>query len=85
VQTLDPAAQLVERGRHYWLQLTPRKLERLVLMVVGLVTTVSGWLGVIAGNGVAGASRQIGQQRLATVDRYPVLDQSSCLFVNRSR
>lgn len=54
-------------------------------MVVGLVTTVSGWLGVIAGNGVAGASRQIGQQRLATVDRYPVLDQSSCLFVNRSR
>jgi hypothetical protein len=41
-QALDAAAQLVVRGRRYWLQLTPRSWNALCWMVVGLVTMVSG-------------------------------------------
>jgi len=47
-QALDPAAQLAERGQYYWLQLTPRSWNAFCWMAVGLVATVSRWLGVIA-------------------------------------
>jgi hypothetical protein len=47
-QAFDFLGQLTAGGRGYWLQLTSRSWNALCWMVVGLVTTVSGWLGVIA-------------------------------------